>query len=247
MLQDMPSTPFDADLLGPAVEAHLLGRVDFGRCLELQERLVEETCGGQDGRVSLLVCEHPDVITIGRGGSPADVELDSRPIRSRRVEVRWVKRGGGAMLHTPGQLAVYPIVPLRWHGFSVGEYLDLLQNAVVQTIRGLGIAVHTRPDHHGVWGRTGQLAALGVAVREWVTWHGAYLNVCPSMGLFKLVDADPIEHSPMGCLVAEHRKPVRMTTVRVELIRHLTDALGCTRYHLHTGHPYLRTGVSRRA
>jgi lipoyl(octanoyl) transferase len=243
----MPGTPFDADLLGPAVEAHLLGRVDFGRCLELQERLAGEAAGRTDGRIVLLLCEHPEIITLGRGGSAGDVELDSRPVRTRRLEVRWVKRGGGALVHAPGQLAAYPIVPLRWHGFSVGEYLDLLQNAVVQTIRGLGIPVETRPDRHGVWGRTGQLAVLGVAVRDWVAWHGAYVNVCPPMGLFKLVDADPRGHTPMGCLVAEHRKPVRMTSVRVELIRHLTDALGCTRYHLHTGHPYLRTAVSRRA
>jgi lipoyl(octanoyl) transferase len=97
------------------------------------------------------------------------------------------------------------------------------------------------PDRHGVWGRTGQLAAIGVAVRHWVTYYGAYLNVCPPMGLFRLVESDPRGQTQMSCLVAERRGPVRMTAVRAALVRRLTECFGCDRYHLYTGHPRLRS------
>ena len=230
----------------PAVETYLLGRIDYDRCLSLQQRLVRQIRDRDDGQIALLLCEHPHVITVGRGGSPADIATESRPLKNGRIEVVWSNRGGGCMLHCIGQLAVYPIVPLRWHGFSVGEYLERLQAGIIETLDDLGIRGHTPAGRFGVWGRTGQLAAMGVAVRDWVTYHGAFLNVCPAMGLFKLVDTDPRHETPMSCLLAERRGNVKMTMVRATLVRHLADALGCERYHLYTGHPLLRRDSRRR-
>jgi lipoyl(octanoyl) transferase len=236
----MSTAPFETEPQSPAVETFLLGRIEFERCLELQRRLIFEIGGRDDGQIVLLLCEHPPLITVGRGGSPGEIAPDSRLLRSGQIEVRWVNRGGGCLVHCPGQLAVYPIVPLRWHGFSVGEHLERLQAGMVRTLDELGVRGHTPPGQRGIWGRTGQLAAVGVAVRNWVTYYGAYLNVCPPLGLFRLVETDPVGQTRMSCLVAERRGPVRMATVRAALVRHLTEALGCHRYHLYTGHPLLR-------
>ncbi|MHC4399235.1 MAG: lipoyl(octanoyl) transferase LipB [Planctomycetota bacterium] len=242
----MPDVASDHDRPGPSVEAHLLDRVDFDLCLSLQRRIVEHVGSRLDGQIRLLLCEHPEVITVGRGGSAAEVQHDSGWIKSRRIEARWVKRGGSCMLHAPGQLAVYPVVPLRWHGFSVGEYLERFQSGILDTLDGLGIRGLTRRGRFGVWGRTGQLAAFGIAVSNWIAYHGAFINVCPSMGLFRLVETDPEGDTRMSCLVAERGRPVRMTGIRVELVRRLTEAFGCTRHHLYTGHPLLKhAAVSR--
>jgi len=233
----MSSTPSGSGTSSPALAAHLLGQTDFGRCLALQQRLVGRVAARADGQICLLLCEHRDIVTVGRGGSPENVQFDSRLIRSGQLEVRWVKRGGGCLVHTPGQLAVYPILPLRWHGFSVGEYLDRFQAGILKTLEELGIPGVCRPDRHGIWGRTGQLAAFGIAVRDWVAYHGAFINVTPSMGLFRLVESDPQAGTRMSSLVAERQQPVRMTRVRAEVVRRLADAFGCDRYHLYTGHP----------
>ena len=256
----MSGTRFQSERSSPSMEAHLLGRIELSRCLALQQRLIGRIAARVDGQICLLLCEHPAIITIGRGGSPSEVQLDCRLIRSGQLEVRWVKRGGGCLVHAPGQLAVYPIVPLRWHNLSVGQYVDRLQAGIghVHVPDGHGNAqrrladrrteaghrsqAHPRPGRHGVWGRTGQLAAFGIAVRDWVTYHGAFINVAPSMGLFRLVEADTQPTARMSCLVAERQKPVKMTSVRAELVGRLADAFGCDRYHLHTGHPLLRQG-----
>jgi lipoyl(octanoyl) transferase len=236
MAQD--STPLEPR--PPAVEAHLLGCVDFDRVLALQHRLVDEAAERHDGQIRLLIGEPPPVVTIGRGGSPADVRYDVDLVRQDRIDVRWVKRGGGCLVHLPGQLAVYPIVPLERHGMTPGGYLHRLHWGIEATLTELGFPVRSEPGRWGLWGRTGQVVAFGVAVRRWVTYHGAYINVCPSPGLLGLVETAVDESSRMSSLVAEHRGRVHMTAVRATLVRHLSESLGCDRYHLHTGHPWLR-------
>ncbi len=228
----------------------MLDRIDFDVVQELQQRLVGEVGGRDDGRIVLLFCEHPTIITVGRGGSPGDIATQSGLLRNRQIEVRWVKRGGGCLIHCPGQLAIYPIVPLRWHGFSVGEFLDRLHSGLLSALKDLNVQAHLLPGRHGIWGRSGQLASMGVAVRNWVSHHGAYLNVCPPMGLFRLVETGSAGQARMSCLAAERRGPVRMAAVRGALLPRLTEALGCDRYHLFTGHPMLRrvaTSSSRSA
>jgi len=235
----MPYGPQTAETQSPAVETFLLGQVPYLRCLELQRRLRQQVAERDDGQIIVLMCEHPEVITIGRGGRPSDVTARGA-LRSREIETHWVNRGGGTLIHCPGQLAIYPILPLRWHGFSLGEFLLRLQEALAETLAELGVKIHVPPGRWGVWGRTGQLAFLGVAVRDWVTWHGAFVNVSPAMGMFRLVQNDRIGHAPVGSISAERCGVVRMATVRAVLVRHLTEAFGCDRYHLYTGHPWLK-------
>lgn len=214
--------------------------ISYADCLALQQRLVYEISGRDDGQIALLVCEHPNVITIGRGGTASDVDRNCGLVRHQQIKVRWVNRGGGCMLHSPGQLAVYPIVPLRWHGFTVGEYLSRLQNGLLKAFAEVGIQGTTFPGRHGIWGRTGQLAAVGVSVRSWVSYFGAYINVSPPLGMFRIVQTDRVTHTRMSSLVADRGPSVRMASVRTAVIRHLAESLGCQRYHLYTGHPLLR-------
>jgi lipoate-protein ligase B len=235
----MPYGPPTAETQSPAVETFLLGRIPYLQCLALQERLRRQVAERNDGQIIVLMCEHPEVITIGRGGRPSDVSARGA-LRSREIDTHWVSRGGGTLVHCPGQLAVYPIVPLRWHGLFLGDYLHRLQTALAGTLAELGVQIHVPPGRFGVWGRTGQIASIGVAVRDWVTSHGAFINVSPAMGLFRLVQSDPLASSSAGSLAAERCGVVRMATVRAVLVRHLTEAFGCDRYHLYTGHPWLQ-------
>jgi lipoyl(octanoyl) transferase len=234
------------------LEAFLLGQIAFDQAVELQRRLVEECRDRGNGQITLLLCEHPAVITVGRGGTPTQVATQNPLIRNRQIEVTWANRGGGCLMHCPGQLAIYPIVPLRWHGFSIGEYLQRLQTSVFQALHDLNVHScrfweETPSKRLGIWGRTGQLAAFGVAVRHWITYYGAYLNVCPPTGLFRLVQSDPKDQTPMSSLAAERCGSVCMPTVRAALVQRLAENLGCDRYHLYTGHPMLRKTATRLA
>lgn len=245
----MPPFPdFDGadDATRFSVQFHLLGTVPFDDILALQRRLVYEAGGREDGQITVLLCEHPALISVGRIGSRGHIRLTSEQLRNRRLEVRWISRGGGCVLHGPGQIAVYPIVPLRWHCWLVGDYLRRLRSALESTLDRLAVRYHSDCQRIGFWGRSGQLANWGIAVRNWITSHGAFVNVNPRMTHYSFVDVvDPLsvergEKSTMGCLFAERRQAMSVPKVRATLIPELAAAFGTERYHLITGHPLLK-------
>jgi lipoyl(octanoyl) transferase len=87
---------------------------------------------------------------------------------------------------------------------------------------------------------TGQVVAIAAAVKSWVSYFGAYVNVSPALYPFRWVDSDPLDHTRMTSLSADRRRPVRMSAVREAVVRHVSAALGCERYHIYSGHPLLR-------
>src|SRR2546426_7889619 len=116
-----------ADTLAPASAAvalrvYLLGLVEFEAALRLQRRLHYEVSGDRT-QAGLILCEHPPLITVGRHGSHAHIGWQAEELRVRQWPIRWVNRGGGSWLHLPGQLAIYPIVPLDRLGLGVQAYL----------------------------------------------------------------------------------------------------------------------------
>ena len=227
------------DPLRPAVEVYLLGSINYDACLALQHRLVYEAAGRRDGQISILICEHPAEITVGRQGSWAHIHYQRQALARKQLSVRWISRGGGCVYHLPGQLAVYPIVPLTWHGLSVGEYLNRFQDALLATLAELNFQGHTRPSRHGIWDRNGQVVNFGIASKNWITYHGAFINVDPRLHSLRMVQSDPWERTPQSSLAAQRRQPIKMARVREGLVRHLTQALGCGRYRVYTGHPLL--------
>jgi lipoyl(octanoyl) transferase len=220
-----------------AAHFHLMGCVDFDDCQSLQRRLAYDALTRGDGRIAVLICEHPPLVTIGRAGSRAHVRLTGVELAERQLTVRYVSRGGGAILHGPGQLAIYPIVSLDWHGWTVGEYLRRLQASLQDTLCDRRIKTEAKPGCHSLAGRTGVLAAIGVSVRHGVTLQGAFIGVNPDMRDYARVD---VSHGQtMSSILSEQPAPVRMTAVRAALVTHLATAFGCERHHLHTGHPHL--------
>lgn len=228
---------------------YLLGTVDYDVVQTLMQRLVFETSGQSQPRLSLLLSEHPSLVTIGRKGSRGHVRWDDAELSSRQVPLRWVNRGGGVLMHTPGQLAVYPILSLEQFGLSVGGYLEQLRHSLVSSLEELRISVQAAPSAgHGIWGRSGQLVDIGVAVKHWTTYHGAFINVRPIMQLVRRVDTDRQNLAPMSCLAAEGSRPPAMSKVRSSVMANVTSMFGCEKYHVYTGHPWLAWayGANRR-
>jgi lipoyl(octanoyl) transferase len=235
----MESTSQRSPILAPdgSVHIHLLGQVDYEDCLTLQRRMAYDATTREGSRIVVLICEHRALITIGRAGSRAHVRLSGAELAQRQLAIRYVGRGGGAILHAPGQLAVYPIVRLASRGWTIGEYLRRLQRALAQVLREFNVRPVEVPGSFALAGRCGILAAIGAAVRQGVTQHGAFLNVNPALRDFGRVEV--AGGQTMSSLLSQRALPTKMTRVRAALVTHLAEALELERYHLHTGHPLL--------
>jgi lipoate-protein ligase B len=221
-----------------SLEVYLLGRVDFESAVQLQLRWAEEISGRTDRLGALFLCEHPPVVTIGREGNRTQLLADERELRSRLMELHWLNRGGGALVHAPGQLAAYPVVPLDRLGLGLADYRRALEQAMIETCIELQVDAARDPRTPGVFCRTGQLGWIASGVRNWITHQGLFLNVAPAMHLLRLVDRDP-DLPPTTSLSAARTRPVSMHATREHLVRHLVSQLGYEDWHLYTGHPLL--------
>src|SRR5208337_28176 len=111
------------------LQVYLLGCVPFEPLLRLQRRLHFEITGDRR-QAALIVCEHPPTITVGRHGSRCHIHLEPEELQLRGWPIRWVSRGGGCILHVPGQLALYPVLPLDRLHCDINRYLHTLGEAI---------------------------------------------------------------------------------------------------------------------
>ena len=160
-----------------------LGCARYLEVLDLQRKLVD--LRRQDiVPDTLLLVEHEPVITLGRRGSRANILSTSAELASEGIQVHHVERGGDVTYHGPGQLVVYPIVHLTERDLSLLRFVDLLEESIIQVLADFGIQAGRNPEHRGVWVSDRKVAALGVAIRRWVSFHGIALNVSPTMDHF---------------------------------------------------------------
>ena len=223
-------------LPGRALHAYLLGRLEFDALLGLQRRLVYDVTGERDTG-AVIVCDLPAGVTIGREGSRLHVRPRPEELTARRWPVRWVSRGGGAMLHLPGQVACYPVVALDRLGLNPAQYLAALQALLIDLLGEYGIRAGTDAAAPGVRVGGRRVGHVGVAVRNWVGCFGIILNVDPDLEPFRDVfcDGDPL---PMTSIQRQTPARVRIAAVRQRLVELVAERFGFDRvslFHTHTG------------
>jgi lipoyl(octanoyl) transferase len=224
----------------------LLGAVDFEEMMRCQRRLVYDVSGDRSKAI-LILCEHSPLITIGRDGSRDHIGLEPRDLAAREWPIQWVNRGGGCLVHLSGQLAVYPIVALDRLGLDLQGYLDRLHHVLLDVITKMGVPAAVRSGRPGVWTDGRLLAHVGVAVREWVTYFGAAINVHPDLEPFRRVQVAGPGQPPMTSLARELREPVRDAAVRQQLVESFADEFGFARTFLFHTHPALNRSAANDA
>jgi lipoyl(octanoyl) transferase len=215
--------------------AYLLGGLGFDALLALQRRLVYDIAGDRDS-AALVLCDHPGGITIGREGSAAHVRVRSDDRTARGWPVAWVARGGGTMLHVPGQVTCYPVLPLDALNLTPGRYVSELLGIAVELCRGYGVDAVPDFERPGVRAGGRRLVHLGVAVRDRVSSFGLIVNVNPDLGPFREVRCDG-DSLPMTSLARESEHRVRVPTVRQRLVELIAARFGYSRVSVFHTHP----------
>jgi len=169
------------------LDARDLGLVDYADAVVLQDALVQQRLNDEIPD-TLLLLEHPAVITLGRRGSLDDIYLSEVDLERRGIAVHRATRGGLVTYHGPGQLVGYPIVKLRVRGLSVPRYVRALEDGIITALGELGIPARLHEHHIGVWTEHGKIAAIGVAQRHGVSLHGFAVNLQPDLSHFGLIN-----------------------------------------------------------
>ncbi len=180
-----------------------LGRVDYPTALKLQQTLVGLRKAGQV-MDTLLLLEHPPVITLGRNAKRANVLVSEDQLAQSGVEIFECDRGGDVTYHGPGQLVGYPIFDLRGFTPRIGAvaYVRKVEEVLIRTCADFGVATHRVPGMTGAWTLRNQakIAAIGVHISRGVTSHGFALNVSTDLDHFKLIIPCGIGDKPVTSL-----------------------------------------------
>jgi len=165
-----------------------LGRVEYGAALFFQkegERVVQS--GEQSD--TLLLLEHPHVITIGRRGDSAGVIMPAEVLDARGVAVFETNRGGKITYHGLGQIVGYPIINLSPDREDVHRFVRDLEEVLIRAMSDFDIEAFRIKGLTGVHTAQGKVAAIGVHIARWVTTHGFALNVNTDLSFFDLIVA----------------------------------------------------------
>ena len=194
----------EPDATAAIVHLLWLGRVPYAEAMALQARVVAARKAGEIAD-TLLLLEHPPVLTLGRNAHRENILATDELLARRGVEIHESNRGGDVTYHGPGQLVGYPVLDLRGDlpgrtGPHLGpvDYVRLLEEVLIRACGELGVLAGRVKGRTGVWTLPGgsirerKLAALGVHVSAGVTSHGFALNVTPDLRDFQL--DHPLRH-----------------------------------------------------
>ncbi len=163
-----------------------LGHLEYGAGLNIQKQTELSVRGGEQPDTLLLV-EHPHILTLGRRASPAALFATPEELKERGVAVFEANRGGKITYHGPGQLVGYPVINLSPDREDVHRYVRDLEEVLIRVLADFQIDSFPVKGLTGVHTERGKIAAIGVHIARWVTTHGFALNVNTDLSFFNLI------------------------------------------------------------
>jgi lipoyl(octanoyl) transferase len=196
-----------------------LDLIPYPQAWAWQRQLVEQRKGNPQLADVLLTLEHPPIYTLGQGATTDHLQFapDGCSVPVLRVE-----RGGEVTYHCPGQLVAYPILNLRRHRCDLHWYLHQLEEVIIQTLRVYDIKGERVAGLTGVWVEGYKVAAIGIKVSRWLSFHGIALNVVNDLRGFGQIVPCGIGDRPVGNLL-QFRADIKFESVREQFSQSFAD------------------------
>ena len=204
-------------------ESRYLGRTAYADALALQQSL-HDARKRNEVPDTLLLLEHPHVITLGRAANRDNILADEQTRAEKSVELFETGRGGDVTYHGPGQLVGYPIISLAPDRQDVRRYVRHIQEVLVRTARDFGVAAEPRGGEFvGVWVGDEKLAAIGIRISRWVTMHGFAFNVTTNLDYFNLIVPCGIPDHGVTSLAKILNRKIELEAVAEAVRKHFGD------------------------
>jgi len=215
------------------------GVKDYGEMLDKQRTIFAKMVSRKKNGLPtedeyLFLVEHNPVVTLGKHAKSANVLMPEDMLAERGVKVYHIERGGDVTYHGPGQLVAYPLIDLEKHHLGVKDYVNLLEESVIQTLAEYGIEGKRVAGASGVWIGTGtpserKICALGVKCSRFITMHGLAFNINTDLSGFKLINPCGFIDKGVTSLSLELGHTCNMHEIKQRLSMHLTSLLNVFR------------------
>ncbi len=191
-----------------------LGTVAYKTIWDLQKTILEAKKKDNSFPDVVLFLEHQPVFTLGRRGDMENLKVSGCVFKESGIEIIRVERGGDITYHGPGQLVGYPVIHLQRNGLKVVEYVEKLEQAMIQTASRWGIDAGRNALNRGVWVGERKLGSIGIAVKRGISFHGFALNVDLSLQPYKWINPCGLHNVSMTSMALETGGNIPLEKVR---------------------------------
>ncbi len=192
-----------------------LGLIDYKTAWDLQKSKVVKVGEGQEG--CLILCEHKHVYTFGKSADRNNLLVNDQFLKQIGAERFDIERGGDITYHGPGQLVGYPILDLKKLGIGVRDYVNLMEEAIIQTLAEFQISTKRIEGMTGIWladGAARKIAAIGIKISRGITMHGFALNINTDLSYFNHMVPCGIPDKGVTTMKEELGRPLDMDSIK---------------------------------
>jgi lipoate-protein ligase B len=192
------------------------GLADYCQILQTQQVLREKR---QQNEIpnTVLIVEHPAVITLGARQSANRLLIEREDLRQKDIDVVEVRRGGGTTAHNPGQLVFYPILNLQKTGLGINQYIRELEAIGAELLEQLEAHSTRRKGAPGLWVDERKIASIGVRVSRHITYHGMAINIQNDLSIFDFIVPCGLDNVEMTSVLKETGKHHSMNQIKQNL------------------------------
>jgi lipoyl(octanoyl) transferase len=175
----------------------------YSEALELMNQTHQYLVEHKNHPGIILVVQHPPTVTMGKRELLNDMILQPIELKGKNVDYHNTDRGGSVTVHEPGQIVIYPIIPLENYSLSVRSYVNILEEAMIQICAEYGVEAKRDPINSGVWVNKNKIGAIGIRISNKVTKHGLAFNVTNSLKTFTYIVPCGIRERGVTNLISE--------------------------------------------
>ena len=202
------------------------GLVDFKKIWDFQKQILQAV-KNQEIPSALILCQHYPVITLGRTANKKNILISEGELRNRGIQICEIERGGDVTYHGPGQLMLYPVFNLNYLKKDIHWFLRQLEEAVIVYLSDMGIKGQRRPGLTGVWVNGKKIASIGIAIRNWITFHGLSINIkSDDLANFSLIRPCGMDIE-MTTLETILERNIEIESVKENLIHKFREIFNC--------------------
>jgi len=198
------------------------GIINYEKAYKFQLKLLEKRYQNKINDTLLLV-EHPPVLTIGTSGTRDNVIVNNNFLKEKGIEVFETRRGGDITYHGPGQIVGYPILNLKEHKKDLHWLLRSYEEVFIRLLKEYNIQADRIKGLTGVWVGNKKITAIGVGVRHWITYHGFAFNIDPKLEHFSYIIPCGIKDKEVTSLKKELGSEIKKEEVIEKIIKYFAQ------------------------